>query len=308
MALTSDIIFDRIQLKKQLYQWRFLAVIFFFIMLMMMLAQEDHKVVPVKRSHIARLHFDSMFYLDVERDRIMQQIAKNDQIKAVILHINSSGSTVVGGESTYDAIRAISKKKPVVAVMGEVATSGGYMIALGADHILAHNGTLTGSIGLIMQTGEITELAQKLGIALHNFKSSPLKGEPSPFSKLTPEVEKAMMAAVDDIYAFFASLVKERRNLTDSELKLVADGRVFSGNQAVKYKLIDGIGGEKEALAWLEEKHAIDTQLTVKDINFQEGSTALKHFFAPSEWWPARLFDKYLTQRTGVMAVGPSHF
>lgn len=308
MALTSDIILDRIQLKKQLYQWRFIAFIFILIAVFMLLARQDPEVVPVKRSYIARVHFDSMFYEDAVRERTLEQIAKNDQIKALILHINSSGSTVVGGESTYQALRLIGKQKPVVAVMGEIATSGGYMIALGADHIIARHGTLTGSIGLIMQTGEVTELAKKVGVTLHTFKSSVLKGEPSPFTKLTPEVEKAMMSAVDDIYIFFRDLVKDRRQLTDEEVTFVADGRVFSGKQALHYKLIDAIGGEREALEWLKHTHHIDG-MTVKDVDFSNGTSALKHFLTPTEWWsPIGSFLGFSKDRSvGVMAL-PSTF
>src|SRR5262249_34918350 len=147
-------------------------------------------------------------------------------------------------------------KKPVVAVMRSIAASAGYMVALAADHIVAREGTITGSIGVLIETAEVTELAEKIGIKPVLVKSSPLKGTPSPFEKTTPEAERVIRDVVNDFYNRFVDMVAERRALPRDRVVQLADGRVYSGRKAAEDKLIDGIGGEDEAVKWLvTEKH-----------------------------------------------------
>ena len=157
-------------------------------------------------------------------------------------------------------------KKPVVAVMGQVATSAGYMVAVAADRIFAREGTITGSIGVIMQTTELTGLLDKLGIATEAIKSGPLKAAPSPFEPMTPEVRRVSQALVADIHRMFVALVADRRALSLEQLRPLVDGRVFTGAAAVKNRLIDGIGGETEARVWLTEERNVDSNLRVRDV------------------------------------------
>ncbi|MGL4226232.1 MAG: signal peptide peptidase SppA, partial [Rickettsia sp.] len=185
----------------------------------------------------------------------------------LIVNVNSPGGTVVGSEKIYNMLRKISEKKPVVIVMGTMAASGGYLISLGGDYIVSHNGTITGSIGVILQTAEVTELAQKLGIKFNNFKSGELKAVPNPTEKLTEEVRVAIMENIEDTYNFFLELVSERRNLPIEAVKKLADGRVYSGRQALKLKLVDAIGSEDTALKWLQEVKKVN--LTVKDYQLK---------------------------------------
>ena len=153
--------------------------------------------------------------------------------------------------------------------MGTMAASGGYLISLGGDYIISHNGTITGSIGVILQTAEVTELAQKLGIKFNNFKSGELKAVPNPTEKLTEAVRVAIMENIEDTYNFFLELVSERRNLPIEEVKKLADGRVYSGRQALKLKLVDAIGSEDTALKWLQEVKKINANLLVKDYQLK---------------------------------------
>jgi protease-4 len=140
------------------------------------------------------------------------------------------------------------------------------MVALGADHIAARQGTVTGSVGVLMQSVEVTELMAKLGISADTIKSAPLKATPNPLEKLTPDARAAAQDVVMDMYNMFVDMVAERRGMDrDATLKL-ADGRVYTGRQAIQNGLIDEIGGEREARAWLKSAHNIDEGLPISMI------------------------------------------
>jgi len=186
-----------------------------------------------------------------------------------MVRINSPGGTVVGGEALHRTLLKVGKNKPVVAVMGDLATSAGYMIAIAADHIVAREGTITGSIGVLFQTAEVTELLAKIGITVDSIKSGPLKAEPSPFEKLTPEARRATQQLVDDMFDMFVGMVASQRRMSLPEARALADGRVFTGGMALKNGLIDAIGGEEEARHWLAEKKGIDVSLPVRKLRIR---------------------------------------
>jgi protease-4 len=185
--------------------------------------------------------------------------------KALVLRIDSPGGTVVGGESFFRAVRAIAADKPVVAVLGEVAASGGYMVAIAADHIVAREGTITGSIGVLMQTADVTGLLGKLGVVPETIKSAPLKAVPSPFEALTEEGRAATRLLIDDMYDMFVGMVAERRNFDRETALKIADGRVYTGRQAKANGLIDALGGIGEARDWLATK-GVDGDLPTREI------------------------------------------
>jgi protease-4 len=187
----------------------------------------------------------------------------------LLVHIDSPGGTVVGGENLYLALRRVAEKKPVVAIMAELATSAGYMVALGTDHIVARQGTVTGSIGVLMQSVEVTDLLTKIGITAESIKSAPLKASPNPLEKLTPDARAAAEDVVMDMYDMFVDMVSERRGMDrDATLKL-ADGRVYTGRQAMQNGLIDEIGGEREARVWLKSAHNIDDSLPISLVTIR---------------------------------------
>ncbi|MCH7487886.1 MAG: S49 family peptidase, partial [Proteobacteria bacterium] len=146
------------------------------------------------------------------------------------------------------------------------ATSAGYMTALGADHIIASPGSLTGSIGILLQTADITGLLEKLGIKAETIKSSPLKAQPNPLEPFTPEAREAVRSVVLDLYDMFVDMVSERRSIPREKVLGLADGRVFTGRQALSNGLIDALGSESEARDWLAETHKILRSLPVKDL------------------------------------------
>jgi protease-4 len=263
MAIDSDFIIDRRRLKNQLGLWRLAAVGLLVVVALLLAAQ----VVGVRSgSYIARLDVSGVITGDVDRDAALSDLAKDRRVKALIVTIDSPGGTVVGGQSLFAGFRRIAASKPVVAVMGDVATSAAYMAALGADRIYARDGTVTGSVGVILQAANVEGLLGKLGIQSETIKSSALKAQPNPFETFTPEAREATRQVVLDIYGSFADLVGARRNLAGERLAGVVDGRVFSGRQAVGNGLIDELGDGESARAWLQAAHGIDPDLPLKDV------------------------------------------
>jgi protease IV len=266
MPLNPDQIIDRLKLKTQIARWRSVTILFGLLIGILLFSGNDklgaHDVIDNK--YIARVYIDGIIYDDAERIESLKNIAKNNKISALIMHINSPGGTVVGGENLYNSVLRISNNKPVVIVMGDVAASAAYMTAIAGNHLIGHKGTVTGSIGVIAQTFEVTELAKKIGINFHNFKSSPLKGGPLPTEELSPEMKDAMYGTIKDIYDTFFNMVAERRKIPLDELKIIADGRIFTGNQALKNGLIDAIGDEETALEWLKN------QKKIKDLKIRD--------------------------------------
>ncbi len=266
MALDADNIVDRRRLKRRLTLWRAIAIV----------ALVAGTVAAVGRfsgfktgPHVARLTVSGLIVEDQDRIDALKAAGKDQKVRAVMVRIDSPGGTVVGGETLFLALRDIAAVKPVVAVMGELATSAGYMVALGADHIVARSGTLTGSIGVLMQSADLTGLLEKLGIRPEAVKSAPLKAQPNPLEPFTEEARQATRAVVMDMYAMFVDMVVERRDMTRERALSLADGRIFTGRQALADGLIDTIGGEEAARNWLEAIHQIKADLPVRDVDIE---------------------------------------
>lgn len=219
----------------------------------------------VETDSIAIININGTIFKDDFRSETLEDIAKNKAIKAVIINIDSPGGEIVGSEILFQNLRDIAKQKPIVVVMGPLAASGAYMAAIAADHIIAHNGTLTGSIGVLMQSMEFVDLANKLGVNFNSYKSSDLKGSPSPLEKSNAKVDKVINESIKDSYQFFVNLVKQRRGTKINNNK-VFDGRAFTGRQALKFGLIDEIGGKKEALSYLKSRKIDVESLELKKI------------------------------------------
>lgn len=217
------------------------------------------------RPHIARLTIENVIVDDPARDRLVADLAADENVRAVMLRINSPGGTTTGAESLHAGLRVLAGRKPLVAVMGEVAASGGYVAAISADHIVARGNTLTGSIGVIMEYPDVTGLMQTLGVQMETFRSSDLKAAASPFRPMSAEAEARQRALVADSHAWFRDLVGERRGLTGPALASVANGEVFTGRMALENGLIDQIGGEDEARAHLAELDSALSNLPVED-------------------------------------------
>ena len=206
------------------------------------------------RPHIARVEISGIITDDTELVERLDTIAKDDAVKGLIVSINSPGGTTYGGEVTYKAIRRVAERKPVVSDVRTLAASAGYMIAVAGDQIIAGETSITGSIGVIFQYPQIKPLLDKIGVSLEEIKSAPLKAEPSPFHAPPEEAKTAMKAMVDDSFAWFVDLVAERRKMPRPDAMRLADGRVFTGRQAAREKLIDKVGGLVEIRAYFASR------------------------------------------------------
>lgn len=266
MHLQGDYALDRRRLKRRLTIWRVVAVVAAVVAVIAGLAPTGY-LIP--RPHLARVAIEGVITENRERDRALAELADDSTVAALVVHIDSPGGTVVGGETLYLRLRSIAERKPVVAVLGGLGTSAAYMTALGSDHIIARAGTITGSIGVILQTAEFTDLLNDLGITAETIKSGPLKAQPNPLEPLTPAAREAVKASVMDIFEMFVGMVQERRSLDRSSVMHLADGRVYTGRQALDNGLIDEIGGEEEARAWLQRTHDVETFLPISDVDLE---------------------------------------
>jgi protease-4 len=272
--LPKEYLIERQFYKDRINKWRFLS----FVIIAILIITLGIKIPLIKNvstsnisdQYIASVNLEGVIMEDLKRDKKLEDICDIDDIKAVIVNVNSPGGSVVGSERIFNIFRKISQKKPIVVVMGTLAASGGYLVSLGADYIFTHNGTITGSIGVIFQTQEVTELAEKLGIKLHTFKSGEFKATPNIFEKLTDKVKDVTMINIYDSYEYFIELVSKRRNLPMEEVRKLADGRVYSGRQAVKLKLVDAIGNNDDALKWLQTNKKIDKSLKIGEYSLSE--------------------------------------
>ena len=258
MALDADFLVDRRRLKRRLSFWRVVAIL---ALIVAVIAAVGRFTGFEGGAYIARYEVNGVIVDDPDRRDTLAEIAEDDDVKALILRVDSPGGTVIGGEELFRSLRKIGDRKPVVAVMGGLATSAGYMAAIAAEQVYARRGTITGSIGVIMQTTEITGLLEMLGISAEAVRSGPLKARPSPFEEMDDDAREAMQSMIADTHRMFLDMVRNRRGLSGSDLAAVSDGRVFTGAQALSAKLIDGLGGEDEARAWLSSEKGLSTDL-----------------------------------------------
>ena len=281
MSLSSDNFTALIHLRDKARKWKNIAylmlVTIFLLSFRILFGSGNDATQSIDTGeYIANINVEGIIMDDDYRTEMLEKIAAQKNIKAVIVNINSPGGGIVGSENLYSNLRAIAKNKPIVVVMGSLAASGGYMAAVAADHIIAHNGTLTGSVGVIMQTSEFTELANKLGVKFLTYKSSPLKGSPSPFEKSNPQVDRVINESIKDSYEFFSDLVKERRgNKLPKNQSEILDGRVFTGRQALAKGLVDEIGGKAEALNYLSTQKIDIAKFPVKNIELSKPQSGL---------------------------------
>lgn len=264
MTLTSDMLVDRRRLRRQLTFWRVASVLILVLALIGAVIASGQLGKPSGRSHIARMSIEGLITGRQETLDLLREIEKS-QASAVILRIDSGGGTTSGSEALHNAVKALAAKKPVVAVIDGIGASGAYMTALGAERIVANGSALVGSIGVIAQVPNVSKLLETLGVKVEAVRSTPLKAMPSGVEPTTPEARAALEATVADTYRWFRDLVGARRNLQNDALNAVADGRVFTGRQALGLKLIDELGGEKEAIAWLEREKNVTRDLGVVD-------------------------------------------
>lgn len=201
------------------------------------------------KGHIAVLDLDGIIMTSTSKIKEFEETLKSPGVKAIVLRINSPGGLVAPSQELYDAVRRADKKVPVIASMGSLAASGGYYTAVGARKIYANSGTLTASIGVIMEFANTSKLYQWAKVERFTLKGGKFKDVGSPLRPMTEDERALLMGVITDIHQEFRKTVQERRKLTDEELNNTADGRIMTGNQAKKAKLVDELGGYEEAIA-----------------------------------------------------------
>src|ERR1700733_5927343 len=266
MSLDSDVIVDRRRIRRKLTFWRVASVIIAIAAIAVIgtLASPGGRNAFATTGSIARVNIEGLIRSDQDRVEALERLGKS-RAAAGVVHINSPGGTTAGSEQLYDSLMRLKEKKPLVVVVEGLAASGGYITAIAADHIVAQQSSLVGSIGVLFQYPNFSELLKTVGVQVEEVKSSPLKAAPNGFEPTSPEARAALDSLVKDSYAWFRGLVKERRGMDDALLEKVSDGRVFTGHQAVELKLIDQLGDEKTAVAWLVAQKGVKADLPVRD-------------------------------------------
>ncbi|MBX9698686.1 MAG: signal peptide peptidase SppA [Acetobacteraceae bacterium] len=276
MALDADLLIDRRRLKRRLALWRGAAVLLLVLGAALLgRGSADGFAGLAGSGHVARLAVSGVITEDRKLLQALERARQDAAVRAVLVSIDSPGGSVGGGEALHAALLRMAGDKPVVAVLRGTAASAGYMAALPASRIFARESTVTGSIGVLLQTPDASELLSRLGIRMETIVSGPLKDQPNPFHPLSPEGRAALERVVRDLYDQFVGMVVRGRGMEEARVRELADGRVFTGRQALAAGLIDAIGGEPEARAWLAAERGVAERLPVRDIEVRSRAERL---------------------------------
>lgn len=266
--MDAETILERRRLRRRASFWRVTAFLVLAVAIIVGagLATDMRSLEAVAGGgEVADINVDGFILTRPAAVELIDKAAKDASVKAIMLHIDSGGGAASGGEALYRSIRRATEAKPVVAVIDGLGASAAYMTAIAADYVIARESAITGSIGVIFQYGNFEDLLKKIGAEYGEVKSAPLKGEPSIFSEPAPGAEAMLQRVVNDTYDWFVGLVAERRKLPMATARTLADGSIYSGRQALRLKLIDAVGGNEEARAWLADKKGISVDLPLRD-------------------------------------------
>lgn len=266
MALSSEALADRRRMRRRLIWWRSLAAIAIALAVFAWAGVAGLGNLASKGDHVAWLAIDGVIISDDARRDALQAVAEDKSAKALVLRIDSPGGTFVGSDDLFKSIREVAAEKPVVAVIGDVAASGGYMAAIAADRIYARQGSITASVGVIFQSPRVTGLMDNVGVAMDVWRSGDLKARPSPLEETPPKAAEQAQEMVDELFVMFLDMVEERRTLPPESVTLIRDGRVVTGASALELGLIDALGAERDARVWLEVEKQVSEDLPSQDI------------------------------------------
>ncbi len=265
MSLEPDLLADRRRLRRRLTLWRGLAILAIFGAIALVAGSQGQGGLP-GAAHVLRLPVSGMITEDRRVLLALDRAATDASVRAVLVAIDSPGGTMAGGEALHAALARIAQAKPVVAVMGATAASAGYMAALPAHRVFARESTVTGSIGVLLQTFDVSELMERWGVRPQVIASGPLKDQPSLFRPLSEEGRAALDRVIGDLHAQFVAMVAAGRHMDLARAQGLADGRIFTGRQAVTAGLVDAIGGEREARAWLAAEREVPDTLPMREV------------------------------------------
>jgi len=283
MSLDIDALLERKRLARRVFWWRLTAVLALLLLGLGVLWRIDPgHLLQSRQVHVARLDIVGVITQNPWLVEQLEQAAEDPRTKALMVVINSPGGSTYGGEELYTSLRKVAAVKPVVAVIGTLGASAGYMTAVAADHVLARETSLTGSIGVLFQTAEFSKLMEKVGVSAESIASGPLKDEPSPIKPLSPAGREQIRNMVLETHAWFVDLVASRRHLDRAEVAKLADGRVYSGRAALQLGLIDGLGAEAEARDWLTRERGISPDLPIRDLPAEPPASAMSELLGKS--------------------------
>jgi protease-4 len=265
MTTETDTLLERRRLRRRLSLWRALAIAALVIAVFVLGTAGDKLSEVLGQNQIARVAIEGTILENRKQLQLLKRIGEADNVKGVLVFVNSPGGTTTGGESLFVALRDLAKKKPVVAQFGTIAASAGYIVGLGADYIVSRANTITGSVGVLIQWPEVSQMLDKIGVKFNEIKSGDLKAVPSPFEPLSAEGQQVTKSMIDEGFHWFLSLVEKRRKIKPADIPGLTQGRVFLGREALDLKLVDAIGGEEEAVEWLRKEHHIDKSAKVVD-------------------------------------------
>jgi protease IV len=266
MTLEADLLIDRRRLKRRLSFWRAAAVLLLAAGAAFLAVRATGAALP-GAAYVSRLNVEGFIGDDRKVVEALDRVRKDASNRGVIVAIDSPGGSVGGGEALHAALNRVRQAgKPVVAVLRGTAASAGYMTAVASDRIFAREGTVTASIGVLLQSFDASELLDRLGVRPDVLASGPLKAQPNPFQPLTPEGREAVMRLITDLHDQFVAKVAAGRGMDEAAVRAVADGRILTGRQALERKLVDAIGGEPEARAWLAAEKGVPENLPVRDV------------------------------------------
>ena len=276
MTLEADSLAERRRLKRRLRFWRTAAIIVVALAIVSTIAIKNESFLSKLglNPHVVRVTVEGFIGDDRKQRELLSEIAKNDQVRGVILYINSPGGTTAGAEALYTSLRRVAEKKPVVAVFGTAATSAAYLAGLSADHIVARGNSITGSVGVILQWAQFSQLLKNWGIEVEEIRSGPLKAVPSPFAPPDPSSRALVEELVAESRDWFVNIVTERRKLDPNDIEQIKTGRIYTGRQALKIGLIDEIGDEESALSWLKEKRGLPADIKVIERESEDLTTS----------------------------------
>jgi protease-4 len=303
--MDSSAIADRRQLRRRLTFWRVAALILLIALGFALYRFAGGDIGVTSGPQIARVTISGLIQDNTELLERLKKIEDDNEVKALIVSISSTGGTTYGGERIFKAIRAVAAKKPVVSDIRTVAASAGYMIAAAGDDIVAGETSITGSIGVLFQYPQAKDLLDKIGVSLEEIKSAPLKAEPSPFHPPSDEAKTMIRNMVMDSYDWFVDLVAERRKLPRDEVVKLADGSIYTGRQALKNKLVDSLGGDDDIRAYLETRK-IKKDLPIVDweaprrtssLFFAQAASGILNLFGLGDLAKAEDFQKLMTEK-----------
>jgi protease IV len=271
MASDPDLTVDRQRLRRRLVLWRVASVAFFVLALV---GAGGHSVFHgstfVARDHLVRVRVAGVIGSDNRKlIDLIDQAAKTASVRGMILAVDSPGGSVSGGEALHDAVARFAAHKPVAVTMGGVAASAGYMISVPAQRLFAAQSTLTGSIGVIMEAPDVSGLLDRVGVKVDQLVSGPMKGQPSVVQPLSPEGRQMLQGVVADLFDQFVTMVADGRHMPVDRVRTLADGRPYTGRQALPLGLVDQIGDEHDAKAWLIRTQHLAATIPVVDLKVE---------------------------------------